>query len=79
MSQEIISFLKDIAEADGRIDERESRRNSMQTPKDPLVAELVNRLDDNLREAFEERVGIMEFDRWLSGAVECAGLPLKIW
>lgn len=51
----------------------------MQTPKDPLVAELVNRLDDNLREAFEERVGIMEFDRWLSGAVECAGLPLKIW
>jgi hypothetical protein len=32
----------------------------------PIVADLVARLDANLREAYEERAGIMEFD---------AGLP----
>ena len=31
-------------------------------PIDPLVAELVNRLDDNLREAYEERAGIIEYE-----------------
>ena len=34
----------------------------MQTPIDPLVADLVNRLDDTLREAYEERAGIIEFE-----------------
>lgn len=33
-----------------------------QTPIDPLVAELVTRLDENLREAFEERAGILEYE-----------------
>lgn len=47
----------------------------MQTPQDPLVAELVNRLNDNLREAFEERAGIMEYDGGLSRAhAECLAL-----
>ena len=32
------------------------------TPLQPIVAELLSRLDDNLREAFEERAGIMEFE-----------------
>ena len=32
----------------------------------PIVADLVARLDDNLREAFEERAGIMEFDGGLA-------------
>ena len=32
------------------------------TPTDPLVAELVERLDASQREDFEERAGIMQFD-----------------
>ena len=32
------------------------------TPTDPLVAELVERLDANQREDFEERAAIMQFD-----------------
>jgi hypothetical protein len=36
------------------------------TPTDPLVAELADRLDQNQREDFEERAGIVQFD---------AGLP----
>ena len=36
------------------------------SPTDPLVAELVDRLDPDQREAFEERAGIVQFD---------AGLP----
>jgi hypothetical protein len=38
----------------------------MQQPIDPLIADLVSRLDDTLREAFQERAGIIEFE---------AGLP----
>ena len=34
----------------------------MQTPIDPLIEELVNRLDENLREAYEERAGILEYE-----------------
>jgi len=34
----------------------------MQTPIDPLIAELVNRLNPGLREAFEERAAILEFE-----------------
>lgn len=41
----------------------------------PLVAELVNRLDANLREAFEERAGILEFEALLPrGHAECLAL-----
>jgi hypothetical protein len=32
------------------------------TPINPIVEALVCRLDDNLREAFEERAGIMQFE-----------------
>ena len=47
----------------------------MQQPIDPLVASLVDRLDDNLREAFEERAGILEFDAGLPRAhAECLAL-----
>ena len=47
----------------------------MPNPQDPLVAELVSRLDDNLREAFEERAGIIEFDANLPRAhAECLAL-----
>lgn len=47
----------------------------------PIVADLVARLDDNLREAFEERAGIMEFDGGLAREhAEClALLDLYLW
>ena len=32
------------------------------TPTHPIVEALVARLDDNLREAFEERAGILQFE-----------------
>jgi hypothetical protein len=45
------------------------------TPTDLLVAELVTRLDDALREDFEERAGIMQFDGQLPrGHAECRAL-----
>ena len=45
------------------------------TPHDPLVAELVERLDANQREAWEERAGIMQFDGQLPrGHAECLAL-----
>ena len=34
----------------------------MQKPLNALVAEMVERLDENLREEFEERAGIVEFE-----------------
>ena len=34
----------------------------MQTPIDPFIADLVSRLDDNLREAYDERAGIIEYE-----------------
>jgi hypothetical protein len=47
----------------------------MQQPIDPLVATLVDRLNGNLREAFEERAGILEFDAGLPRAhAECLAL-----
>ena len=47
----------------------------MQIPLDPLVADAVSKLDDNLREAFEERAGIIEFDANKSRAhAECLAL-----
>ena len=47
----------------------------MQKPIDDLVANIANTLDANLREAFEERAGIMQFDGKLSqGHAECLAL-----
>lgn len=37
----------------------------MPTPDDALVAALVSKLDDNLREDWEERASIMQFDALL--------------
>jgi hypothetical protein len=45
------------------------------TPTDPLVAELVERLDASQREDFEERAAIMQFDGQLPrGHAECLAL-----
>ena len=45
------------------------------TPTDALVADIVNQLDGKLREDFEERAGIMEFDGQLDRAhAECLAL-----
>jgi hypothetical protein len=47
----------------------------MPTPLDPLVAEIVNQLEPDLREDFEERAGIIEFDANLPRAhAECLEL-----
>ena len=47
----------------------------MQSPMDPLLAALVNKLDSNLREAFAERAGIIEFDAQVPRAhAECLAL-----
>ena len=47
----------------------------MQTPIDPLVARMVALLDDNLREDFEERAAIVEFEAGLPRAhAECLAL-----
>ncbi|NBQ68685.1 MAG: hypothetical protein EBU46_07585 [Nitrosomonadaceae bacterium] len=47
----------------------------METPINTLVTEMVNRLDDRLREDFEERAAIMEFDAKLPRAhAECLAL-----
>ena len=47
----------------------------MESPLDALVADLVNKLDTNQREEFEERAGIMEFDAKLPRAhAECLAL-----
>ena len=47
----------------------------MQKPLDPLVAEIVAKLDANQREAFEERAGIIEYDAKLPrGHAECLAL-----
>ena len=47
----------------------------MQKPIDPLVADMVTALNDNQREDFEERAGIIEFEAKLSRAhAECLAL-----
>ena len=47
----------------------------MDDPLDPLVCELVELLDDDQREAFEERAAIIEFDAGLQRAhAECLAL-----
>ena len=47
----------------------------METPLDALVAEMVTALDANLREDFEERAAIIEFDAHLPrGHAECLAL-----
>ena len=48
---------------------------NLHKPADPLVAEMVKELDANLREDFEERAGIMEFEANLPRAhAECLAL-----
>lgn len=47
----------------------------MEIPMDALVAEIVDQLDENLREDFEERAAIIEFDAHLPrGHAECLAL-----
>ena len=47
----------------------------MPIPIDPLVAEIVHQLDPALREDFEERAGILEFDANMTRAhAECLAL-----
>lgn len=47
----------------------------MKTPINALVADMVNMLDDRLREDFEERAAVMEFDAELPRAhAECLAL-----
>ena len=47
----------------------------MKTPINALVADMVNMLNDRLREDFEERAAIMEFDAELPRAhAECLAL-----
>lgn len=48
---------------------------NLQKPVDPLVVQMVNELDTNLREDFEERAAIIEFDAKLPRAhAECLAL-----
>lgn len=47
----------------------------MPEPIDPIVADLLARLSENLREDFEERAAIMEFDaKFPRRLAECLGL-----
>ena len=47
----------------------------MNRPMDALVAEVVDLLDARLREEFEERAGILEFDAgYPRGHAECLAL-----
>ncbi|SFM74357.1 hypothetical protein [Nitrosomonas communis] len=47
----------------------------METPLNPLVADIVSTLDPNLREDFEERAAIMEFEANMERAhAECLAL-----
>lgn len=47
----------------------------LMTPTDEVVADLVSKLDSNLREAFEERASIREFDGGLTHELaECLAL-----
>ena len=51
----------------------------MPRPIDPLVAEIVDQLDEDLREEFEERAGIVEFDGNLGRAhAECLALLILL-
>ncbi len=46
-----------------------------ETPMDQLVADIVNLLDADLREEFEERAGIIQYDAKLPRAhAECLAL-----
>jgi hypothetical protein len=48
----------------------------METLLNPLVADIVAKLDPNLREDFEERAAIMELDANMERAhTECLALP----
>ena len=52
----------------------------MNRPIDLIVEEIVNLLDENLREEFEERAAIIEFDAHLLRAhAECLALIHLVW
>ena len=52
-----------------------SKGGFIDEPLDPLVRELLEQLEADLRDAFEERAGIMEFDAGLERAhAECLAL-----
>lgn len=49
--------------------------NACPKPQSEIVADLLHRLDDSQREAYEERAGILEFSAGLSrGHAECLAL-----
>lgn len=51
----------------------------MPRPIDPLVAEIVDQLDEDLREEFEERAGIVEYDGNMARAhAECLALLMLL-
>jgi len=51
----------------------------MPTPVDPLVAQIVELLDEDLRDEFEERAGIVQFDGGLPRAhAECLALLILL-
>ena len=53
----------------------QSRMRNRTTPIDALVAVMVSKFDDNLREDFEERAGIIEFEAMVPRAhAECLAL-----
>ena len=52
-----------------------NRMRNRTTPIDALVAAIVSKFDDNLREDFEERAGIIEFEAKVPRAhAECLAL-----
>lgn len=68
--------VKDIIQVDGELGVTEyflTKDDGSTIPQ--RIADMVNLLDDNLREEFEERAGIMEFDGKLPRAhAECLAL-----
>ena len=59
---------------DNSINQNRNTDNSI-TPIDPIVADIVNQLNANLREDFEERAAIIEYDGQLDRAhAECLAL-----
>ena len=52
-----------------------TKHHNRTNPIDALVADIVSQLDDDLREDFEERAGIIEYDGQLQRAhAECLAL-----
>ena len=52
-----------------------TKHHNRTNPIDAIVADIVSQLDDDLREDFEERAGIIEYDGQLQRAhAECLAL-----